>query len=147
MTESYENINREYDKHSADLLREKMASSEALNAESNEVQEAINQLRNRFDLKVKELERKQAEQLQILDQEISSERQRLLDIQSAAMERMHQSTLFTDEENLQLQRLKLAYEVKENTLSAKSDELKAAQNKLKQLNFRSKTRRSMILMD
>ncbi|MCU7226257.1 hypothetical protein OC498_15445, partial [Acinetobacter bohemicus] len=48
---------------------------------------------------------------------------------------MHQSTLFTDEENLQLQRLKLAYEVKENTLSAKSDELKAAQNKLKQLNF------------
>ena len=37
--------------------------------------------------------------------------------------------------NLQLQRLKLAYEVKENTLSAKSDELKAAQNKLKQLNF------------
>ncbi|WP_180111401.1 ATP-binding protein [Acinetobacter sp. YH12098] len=135
LTESYENINREYDKHSADLLREKMASSEALNAESNEVQEAINQLRNRFDLKVKELERKQAEQLQILDQEISSERQRLLDIQSAAMERMHQSTLFTDEENLQLQRLKLAYEVKDNTLSAKSDELKAAQNKLKQLNF------------
>lgn len=48
LTESYENINREYDKHSADLLREKMASSEALNAESNEVQEAINQLRNRF---------------------------------------------------------------------------------------------------
>lgn len=134
LVKSFENITREFDKFKADLIGENLSVIEAIKIESDEIQTLINRLRERYDHDLGKIEIQHKTQLLALDQEISTERQKLLDIQSEANERMYKASLFTNEDKTLLQHLKLAYEVKENSIADKSEQIKQTQIKIKQLN-------------
>lgn len=134
LVESFENITREFDKLKADLISENFNEIEVIKIESDEVQSQINRLRERYDQNIGEIEAQHKHQLFALDQEIATERQKLLDIQSETNERMHHAFLFSNEEKTLLQHLKLSYEVKENSIIDKSEQIKQTQSKIKLLN-------------
>lgn len=134
LTENFENINREFERLKADLMVENLSVIEDIKAESDAVQNEINNKRARYDQQLRQLEQQHKELLENLDKEITIERQKLLDSLAEANERMHKASLLSNEENTLLQRLKLAYEVKENSISEKTEKISRTQIKIKQLN-------------